>query len=120
MRVCHVFNLANNAYNIVKALRGKGFDADLILNSRDFGMAMPMWEDLDIDVDPYRFDIHEVMRRYDPPSWMKIWWYDISTSTTILQSLLSLFDMTKPYDLLHLHPPSPALSTVLTKALRDS
>lgn len=105
MKVVHVFNMANNAFNIVNALRKKGFEADLILNSRDFGMSMPMWEDLDIDMDPYDFNITEVLERYEVPEWMRIWWCDdLHTSPS---DILSLFYMVKDYDLLHLHPPSP-------------
>jgi len=106
MRVVHVFNMANNAYNIVKALRKKEFEADLILNSNDFGMSMPMWEELELnDVDPYNFNTKEVLKKYDLPDWMKVWWSgDLHISP---QNILSLFQMVKGYDLLHLHPPSP-------------
>ena len=54
MRVAHVLNLANNGYHIVKALRERGIDADLIIRSTDFGMALPIWEEKEIDEDPYK------------------------------------------------------------------
>jgi glycosyltransferase involved in cell wall biosynthesis len=68
-------------------------------------MAMPMWEDLEVKMDPYEFDVTEVLKRYNLPEWMKIWWSgDLHINP---QNVLSLFYMVKDYDLLHLHSPSP-------------
>jgi len=94
--------MAENGYSLVKGLRKQGIDAELIINSRDFGMAMPMWEDLSLHQDPYKFNIREALKHYDLPEWIKIWW-----NHQKLEDYLSLFYMVKPYDLLHLHPQSP-------------
>jgi len=104
MRIVHVLNLANDAFNIVKPLREKGIDADLIIKSDDFGMGLPMWEEIEIDMDPYSFDLKVALERYDLPEWMKVWWVD---DRLPLHSVLSLFNMVKGYDLLHLHSFSP-------------
>jgi len=105
MKICHVFNMANNAYNIVKALRSNGVDADLILNSHDFGMSLPMWEDNELNMDPYDFDLAEAAKHYNFPDWMRIWWNGGNVIRP--QKILNLFYMAKDYDLIHLHPPSP-------------
>lgn len=104
MKICHVFNMANNAYHICLALRKHDIDVDLILNSKTFGMGLPMWEDLDYYSDPYDFDIKEALKRFDLPDWMKIWW---TGKRIVPHSVAELFRMIKPYDLLHLHPYSP-------------
>ena len=99
-----MLNLANDAFSIVKPLRKKGIDADLIIKSDDFGMGLPMWEELEIDMDPYSFDLKVALEKYDLPEWMKVWWVD---NRFPMHSVLSLFHMVKDYDLLHLHSISP-------------
>ena len=105
MKVVHVLNLANNAYHIVKALRRNGFDSDLIISSADFGMGLPMWEELELQEDPYNINFRELIEKFDIPEWMKIWWNDELSSKPFM--VPDLFRLTKEYDLLHLHPPSP-------------
>jgi len=106
MKVCHVFNMANNAYHLVLALRSKGVDAELIIESKTFGMGMPFWEELEIEADPYRF-IHDeaYMRRYlekwQKPSWIHVWWQGKRRFDPLC--VFELFRMVRPYDLLHLH-----------------
>ncbi|UCG45251.1 MAG: glycosyltransferase family 4 protein [Candidatus Bathyarchaeota archaeon] len=104
MRIVHVLNLANDAFSIVKPLRKQGIDADLIIKSDDFGMGLPMWEELEIDMDPYSFDLKTALKEYDLPEWMRVWWVD---NESPMHSVLSLFRMVKGYDLLHLHSISP-------------
>jgi glycosyltransferase involved in cell wall biosynthesis len=101
-----MFNLHNNAYNIVKALRKRGVEADLILEGKAFGYSFPMWEELELDIDPYRFNIREILkkRKYEFPEWIRMWWDDSQIDPV---NVFSLFQMVKGYDLLHLHPPAP-------------
>jgi len=96
--------MANNAYHICLALRKQGIDAELILNSKTFGMGLPMWEELDYYSDPYEFNIEEALKRFDLPDWIKIWW---NKKHTPLHTIPDLYRMVKQYDLLHLHPFSP-------------
>lgn len=110
MKIAHVFNMANNAYQICKALRNKGLDVELILQSLDFGMSMPFWEELELDINPYDFRkdpnlIHKCLAMWDRPNWIRIWWKKKLNRDP--EAILSLFKITKKYDLLHLHPASP-------------
>lgn len=64
-----------------------------------------MWEDLEVKMDPYEFNLNKVLERYNLPKWMKIWCSgDLHINP---QNVISLFYMVKDYDLLHLHQPSP-------------
>jgi glycosyltransferase involved in cell wall biosynthesis len=78
-----------------------GVDAELIISSSDFGMAFPFWEDYDLQIDPYSSNVSQFLSRYPLPNWIKVWW-DKGP-----HSLISLFALTKKYDLLHLHGTSP-------------
>ena len=62
MRILILGNLANDGYSVAKALWKMNVDADLAVNSSDFGMALPEWEDGDISdhVDPYNIHIDEI------------------------------------------------------------
>lgn len=114
MKVAHIFNMANNGFHIVKALRNKGIDVDLILDPHDFAMGLPMWEDLELTIDPYHFDINEVLKSYELPPWMKFWKRE-KRQDNLLTELLSLIYMSQEYDLLHLHPPSPVYLQFMQK-----
>ena len=73
MKICHVLNMANNGYHMVKALRERGIDADLIISSTDFGMALPIWEEKEIDADPYKIPFEALLRKHGVPDYVKIW-----------------------------------------------
>jgi len=96
--------MANNGYHIVKALREEHIDAELIINTADFGMGLPMWEEISIQMDPYNVDFNKLIEKWPLPEWIKTWKYDKNNS---VYNYTSLFKLTKPYDLLHLHPPTP-------------
>ena len=107
MKIAHVFNLANDAYAIVKALRKNGLDAELIINSSAFGMGLPMWEDMEIEMDPYNIDIGELLCKYDLPEWIKIWWsHSHYKLKSYFPTIPNLFKMTSGYDSFHCHAPS--------------
>lgn len=107
LRLAHTLNMANDAYAIVKALRRNGLAAELIINSADFGMGLPMWEDLEIEMDPYKIDFEKLLEKYDLPEWIKIWW-STSPNSHLLYSLevIGLFKIASEYDYLHCHTPS--------------
>jgi glycosyltransferase involved in cell wall biosynthesis len=96
--------MANNAWNIVKALRDHNFPADLIVNAKEFGMGNPLWELLEIDQDPYNFNMKKELDKIVLPEWCKIWYPDDLHIAP--QNILHLMKMVKPYRLLHCHPPS--------------
>ena len=55
MRILILGNMANDGYSIAKGLWEMNVDVDLAVNSSDFGMALPEWEDGNIknNIDPY-------------------------------------------------------------------
>lgn len=135
MKVCHVLNMANNGYHIVKALRERGIDADLIIRSTDFGMALPIWEEKEIEEDPYKIPFEALLEKYGVPEYVKVWHeprpYPTLSKLRIylgvgvfnaLRKLTAyqfttpdLHNLAKEYDLLHLHPPSPLLLHFMNK-----
>ena len=135
MKICHVLNMANNGYHIVKALRERGIDADLIIRSTDFGMALPIWEEKEIDEDPYKIPFNALLKKYGVPEYVKVWHEHEFFRThndkrapvpewmRNLKRVLStyqftvpdLYNIAKEYDLLHLHPPSPLLLHFMNK-----
>lgn len=62
MRILHVGNIANNAYNNAKFLRRKGIEADVLCYDYTHVMAQPEWEDAEFEGQP---DEHD-------PQWEKI------------------------------------------------
>jgi len=130
MKIAHVLNMANNGYHMVKALRRNGIDADLIISSSDFGMSLPLWEENEIKEDPYKVPFHKLIEKYGLPPFVKVWSTPIFERTgetpsktprwiKILGkyefSIPDLHNISKKYDLLHLHPPSSMFLHFLKK-----
>jgi len=72
LRVLHMGNIGNNAYNNAKLLRAAGVECDVLCPLYYHSMACPEWEDADFegDVDPFRpawhrLDLHGFVR----PRW---------------------------------------------------
>ncbi|MEK6526254.1 MAG: glycosyltransferase [Nitrospirota bacterium] len=55
MRVLHVGNIANNAYNNAKFLRRKGIEADVLCYDYAHIMGQPEWEDAEFEGQPDEF-----------------------------------------------------------------
>ncbi len=62
MRILILGNMANDGYAIAKGLWEMNMEVDLAINSSDFGMALPEWEDGDIknNIDPYNIQRDEL------------------------------------------------------------
>ncbi|GIW53760.1 MAG: hypothetical protein KatS3mg082_0164 [Nitrospiraceae bacterium] len=56
MRILHVGNIANNAYNNAKFLRRKAIEADVLCYDYSHIMAQPEWEDAEFDGQPDEFN----------------------------------------------------------------
>jgi glycosyltransferase involved in cell wall biosynthesis len=56
MRILHVGNIANNAYNNAKFLRRKEIEADVLCYDYSHIMAQPEWEDGEFDGQPDEFN----------------------------------------------------------------
>jgi len=72
VRILHVGNIANNAYNNAKFLRRKGIDADVLCYDDTHIMGQPEWEDAEFEGEPEEF--HPVWEAFDlgtfrRPSW---------------------------------------------------
>lgn len=74
LRVLHVGNIANNGYLNVKFLRSFGVDADVV--SRDYYhvMAVPEWEELEINLD-YGDDNYPVFNHADLAGYVRPRWF---------------------------------------------
>ena len=72
MRILHVGNIANNAYNNAKFLRRKGIEADVLCYSYRHIMAQPEWEDAEFEGQPDEFhpqwDAHD-LGGFSRPAW---------------------------------------------------
>jgi glycosyltransferase involved in cell wall biosynthesis len=55
VRILHVGNIANNAYNNAKFLRRKGIEADVLCYDYTHVMAQPEWEDAAFEAQPDEF-----------------------------------------------------------------
>ena len=64
MRILILGNMANDGYSVAKELRKMNVDVDLAVNTSDFGMALPEWEDAEIEsnVDPFLVNRNEIKR----------------------------------------------------------
>jgi hypothetical protein len=72
LRVLHIGNIANNAYNNAKIQRSYGIEADVLCYDYYHVMATPEWEDADLDtkVDPALPDWWSTnLRGFRRPSW---------------------------------------------------
>ncbi len=114
MRVGLILNMANNQYLITKALRKIGVDAELIINTKDFGMGLPHWEEANIDgVDPYLADATALAHVYHLPKWIRTWNPGFSHISPL--GIAGLMQMSREYDLLQLSPPSVIYLQFLAK-----
>ena len=121
MKIVHVLNMANNGYHMVKALRKNGVEADLIIDSSDFGMALPIWEENEVEEDPYTIPFQKLIAKYGVPPYVKIWHNAQSKIVNTKHAsrlpkwpralkgahVPDLYKMVKEYDVLHLHQPAP-------------
>ena len=71
MKILHVGNIANNAYNNAKFLRRKGVEADVLCYDYTHVMAQPEWEDAKFQEQPDEFhprwDQHDLQGFKRPP-----------------------------------------------------
>src|SRR5688500_18130008 len=73
LRVLHIGNIANNAYNNAKIQRQQGIDADVICHDYYHVMGSPEWEDADFRgeiADPFYPDWWRVdLNGFSRPTW---------------------------------------------------
>ncbi len=96
MKVLHIGNIANVAFNNVKALRSLGFEADLLLKKNSSGSSNPENEDQGI--------------LSNPPEWLKVW--PGSPASSLKLPLLA-----RNYDLIQAYAGVPAYAQFFGKPL---
>jgi len=112
MRVVHFFNLANDAYMIVKGLRRLGAEADVVVMKYGAATQYPHWEEVDTTSVPFRpnmtdEDFEHFMELWTPPPWVRF--LDIGSRMGILRDVAArtrIVSMMREYDLVVAHQPS--------------
>lgn len=109
--------MANDGYAVAKELRKMNKDVDLAVNSSDFGMALPEWEDGNVTsvVDPYNVRSGEIRNAWNPPSWIR--YFDFLNKVprkhhliAKIRSRIDLIRMMREYDIVETHVPYPIYS----------
>lgn len=99
LRICHVFNMANDGWAAVKGLRAIGVDAELILHRPAHVASLPQWEEADIDLDRvgdlYNPDWNVLSENWTLPSYVHVWdlrgdWYPASRTLKEIRNLLGV------------------------------
>ena len=88
MRICHVFNMANDGWAAIKGLRAIGCDADLIVHRPAHVASLPQWEEAEIDLEKLGTDLHNpnwdvLNENWTKPDYVHVWdlrrsWYPFS------------------------------------------
>jgi len=118
VRIVHFFNLANDAYMIVKGLRRLGVEADVVVMKYGAATQYPHWEEVDTTEVPFRpnmtdEDFAHLMRLWTPPSWVRF--VDIGTRMGLLRDVgarAKVVNMMREYDLVIAHQPSSIYAMV--------
>ncbi len=104
-------NMANDGYAVAKQLRKMNVDVDLAINTSDFGMALPEWEDgsFNDNIDPYNFKINEI-KSWNAPTWIR--YFDFKNKLPRkkhriekLKSRINLMKLIREYDVVEAHVP---------------
>ena len=112
MRVLILGNLANDGYSVAKELRRMNVDVNLAINTSDFGMAMPEWEDGNIGktVDPYNFKPEQLKDAWQAPNWIR--YFDFRNKLPRKGNLIAkvraridVIKLMREYDIVETHVP---------------
>lgn len=112
MRILILGNMANDGYSVAKELRKMNVDVDLAVNTSDFGMALPEWEDAEIEsnVDPFLVNRNEIKSAWVPPAWIR--YFDFHNKVprkkhmmAKIKSRINLIRMMREYDIIETHVP---------------
>ena len=112
MRILVLGNLANDGYSVTKEFRKMGKDVDLAVNTSDFAMAFPEWEDGNVSttVDPYNVNRIQLKDAWVPPPWIR--YFDFKNNLPRKGHLMSkvraridVIRMIREYDIVETHVP---------------
>jgi glycosyltransferase involved in cell wall biosynthesis len=111
LRILILGNMANDGYSVAKGLWKMNKDVDLAVNSSDFGMALPEWEDGDISdrIDPYTIHRNEIKRTN---LGNRIRYFDFLNKAPRKKNMIgkviariNLMRMIREYDIVEVHAP---------------
>lgn len=104
--------MANDGYNIVKEMRKNNINVDLGINTSDFGMGRPEWEDggFEEGTNPYMIDKQIVKDSWESPEWIKYFNFQnhLSKKKSLIKKLnavLNVIKMIREYDIVEAHVP---------------
>ena len=104
--------MANDGYSVAKEMRKNNVDVDLAINTSDFGMALPEWEDGQItkQIDPYNLKTEDMKNTWEPPSWIR--YFDFLNKVPKkknmigkIKSRIDIIKMIREYDVVETHVP---------------
>jgi glycosyltransferase involved in cell wall biosynthesis len=115
MRIAHVFNMANDAWNVCKGLRALGVDAHLIIQRPTDVVSIPQWEEANVNLNEldsiYRPNWEAFAKDWEMPSWVHFFdsprILDVNRPLRVSSKLL---DSLEDYDLIVGHVPFAALA----------
>ena len=104
--------MANDGYAVAKELRRMNVDVDLAINTSDFGMALPEWEDGNManNIDPYTVSRNEIKDSWNSPDWIR--YFDFLNRVprkkhmiAKIKSRINVIKMMREYDVVETHVP---------------
>ncbi|MEX2722617.1 MAG: glycosyltransferase family 4 protein [Candidatus Freyarchaeota archaeon] len=106
MKILNAFNMAQDAYNVTKAMRKVGIDSHLLIEVNDVVFANPLWEDFEISESRFGDPLKPKKIALDLlPNWIKI--IDIAGKTKKMTKLYKLKKLFDEYDFIFAHAPAP-------------
>jgi len=118
MYILNAFNMAQDAYNVTKAMRARGIRADLLITSRErYAFSMPLWEDGNLSRKAFGDPMNpnnETVNHYDMPDWIKIVRvrsdFKVLSEADLLAKLLFIF---RRYNIIFAHVPGSMYAMLL-------
>jgi glycosyltransferase involved in cell wall biosynthesis len=110
--------MCQDAYNITKAMRQRGIDADLLITNKEPNVfSIPLWEDGEINGKMFRDPLNpncSILEHLKLPEWIKI--VNLNTKLGLLRDLdflKELYAIFKNYDVIFAHVPASMYSMML-------
>ena len=116
--ILNAFNMAQDAYNVTKAMRARGISADLLITTKErYAFSMPLWEDGDLSRKAFGDPMNpnnEAVNKYSMPDWIKVVsvrsGFRVLSELELLGKLLFIF---RKYDIVFAHVPGSMYAMVL-------
>jgi glycosyltransferase involved in cell wall biosynthesis len=110
--------MAQDAYNVTKAMRARGISADLLITSKErYAFSMPLWEDGDLSRKAFGDPMNpnnEAVNRYGMPDWIKVVrvrsGFKVLSEADLLAKLLFIF---RRYNIVFAHVPGSMYAMLL-------